>query len=343
MSLFDLSASTNSRKVPILNADYPHDVTMKATDGNATFTAVIAKDGRPDKYTYQWYVDGAAVSGATAAEYVRNVSIDKGVHTVWCEVSNKAGTVRTREAKLTVKKVPVLNGSYPENVSVHVADSVTFRVSIAEDGYPASYTYQWYVNGAAIIGATSPSYASTATPAGTRNVYCVVTNEAGSVQSRTAMLSVSARYFYSNGIFHYGGSYNWAGNSPTFQDCGIENGLWYLKADAKCFAATWGTVAANLTGISKVIFTVSSVYANGDPNDAEEDIGIARLGVTNSANLGNTAMIAEASFRMYTSGAVEYVIPVDNLSGNYFIKFVIDRTTTRDNQNWIYISAIRFE
>lgn len=199
MALFDLTANTNAKKVPILNVEYPKDVTMKATDGNATFTAVIAKDGRPDKYTYQWYVNGAPVAEANNATYVRNVSGDKGQYTVWCEVANKAGTVRTREATLTVKRLPVLNGGYPANVSVSVGSSATFRVVTSEDGYPANYSYQWYLNGAAVSGATGTSFNHYRSLEGSDTVYCIVTNEAGSVKSRDAVLTANRIYLYNNG------------------------------------------------------------------------------------------------------------------------------------------------
>jgi hypothetical protein len=199
MALFDLTASTNARKVPILNTDYPQDVIIKATDGNASFKAAIAKDGRPDKYTYLWYVDGVVVPDATGAEYVRDVSGDKGVHTVFCEVTNKAGTVRTREATLTVKRLPVLNGSYPANVSVSVGDSVTFQVVISEDGYPTNYSYQWYLNGEAALGATGDRFNHYRSLEGSDTVYCIVTNEAGWAKSRDAVFAANRIYLYNNG------------------------------------------------------------------------------------------------------------------------------------------------
>lgn len=199
MALFDLTANTNAKKVPILNVEYPKDVTMKATDGNATFTAVIAKDGRPDKYTYQWYVNGAPVAGATNATYVRNVSGDKGQYTVWCEVANKAGTVRTREATLTVKRLPVLNATYPQNASVYVTDTATFEAKIAETGYPDSYTYQWYKNGVKVAGATKSSYSFYQSTEGTATVYCEVTNDAGTVKTRTATFTANRIYLYNTG------------------------------------------------------------------------------------------------------------------------------------------------
>ena len=197
--LFDMSASSNSRKIMQLNPEYPKDVTMKSTDGTAVFKTEIAKHGRPDEYTYQWYVNGAAVAEANHKEYERNISGDKGQYTVWCEVTNKAGTATSRHATLTVKKAPVLNASYPQNANVSVGTAVTFDAKIAEAGYPNSYTYQWYKNGVAVAGATWSSYSYTPYLEGTETVYCKVTNDAGTVTTRTATLTANRIYLYKNG------------------------------------------------------------------------------------------------------------------------------------------------
>lgn len=190
MPLFDMTANTNVRKIMILNPSFPEDKTVKSTDGIATFSVAVSKDGRPNEYSYKWFVDGVAVSGVTSNSYARDVSQDMGVHTVWCEVSNKAGTVKSREANLTVNRLPVLSTSYPADATVEKGSSVTAKVSIAEAGYPASYTYQWYNNGSAVSGATGSSYTFTAGTAGDVELYCKVSNSAGTVTSRTATIKV---------------------------------------------------------------------------------------------------------------------------------------------------------
>lgn len=188
--IFDLTANTNARKIMILNPSLPEDKTVKSTDGTAIFSVAVSEDGRPKEYSYQWFVDGTLVSGATSNSYVRDVTGDIGQHSVWCEVSNKAGTVKSREAKLTVNRLPVLSTSYPADATVENGSSVTAKVSIAAAGYPASYTYQWYNNGSAVSGATGSSYTFTAGTAGDVELYCKVSNSAGTVTSRTATIKV---------------------------------------------------------------------------------------------------------------------------------------------------------
>ena len=100
------------------------------------------------------------------------------------------------------RTVPVLNGSYPADVTgKEVGSSATFEVKVATDGYPAEYTYQWYVNGSAVSGATGASYTRSKLAMGTYTVYCMVTNKAGTTVSRTAKLTVTKQYLFRNGAF----------------------------------------------------------------------------------------------------------------------------------------------
>lgn len=104
-------------------------------------------------------------------------------------------------------ETPVLNSSYPANVTQleKAGGSASFSVKIATEGNPDTYTYQWYVNGSAVSGATSSSYTKTGlTSAGTYSIYCKVTNKAGSVNSRTATLTVQT----SKPAFSYSGAYS---------------------------------------------------------------------------------------------------------------------------------------
>ena len=58
-------------------------------------------------------------------------------------------------------------------------------------GQNNSYTYQWYKNGSIVSGATSSSYTFTPSAIGTTTLYCEVTNNAGTVTSRTATITAN--------------------------------------------------------------------------------------------------------------------------------------------------------
>lgn len=93
-----------------------------------------------------------------------------------------------------VKALPVLNAGLPANGSLVAGsgDTLTLSVAIATPGVPPQYTYQWYKNGTAISNATNSTYTVTAEAAiKTDSYYCVVTNKAGAVQSRTATVAMT--------------------------------------------------------------------------------------------------------------------------------------------------------
>lgn len=208
-------------ELPILNSSYPKDVSLTVIEDNAasaTFYAELSAPGNPAKYTYQWYVDGAKVSGATSSSYTKTGLSSTATYRVYCEITNKAGTVTTRTAILSVVQYtkPVLNSSYPADVTQveKSGGSATFKISISTAGSPASYTYQWYVDNKAVSGATSSSYTKSGlTSAATYTVYCNVTNAAGTVKSRTATLTVQSSqpsYTYSGShTLVKEGTYNW--------------------------------------------------------------------------------------------------------------------------------------
>ena len=89
-----------------------------------------------------------------------------------------------------IKKLPVLNPSYPANVTCWHGEQATFKVEIATPGVPAEYTYQWYLDGAKWTEATTATVIWSGASIGSHSIYCVVTNKAGEVTSRVATLTV---------------------------------------------------------------------------------------------------------------------------------------------------------
>ena len=194
-------------ELPVLDENYPQDVSLTVIKGNtvsATFNAIFATHGKPAEYTYQWYVDGAAVEGANSAVFVMADLGETVNHSVYCEITNKAGTVTTRVATLKVTQhyTPILDASYPADVTLNDGSttSATFKVQIDTAGNPAEHTYQWYVNGESVEGETGASYTRTnLIKYEVLSVYCAVTNAVGTVQSRTATLTVGHTLLYING------------------------------------------------------------------------------------------------------------------------------------------------
>jgi hypothetical protein len=156
----------------------------------ATFS-VVATGSAP--MTYQWSMNGTAISGATSASYTTSATTTANSgETFSASVSNSAGSATSGNATLTVNPVvtsPAIT-SNPTNQTVIAGQTATFFVAASGT---APLTYQWSMNGTAISGATSLSYTTAATTtANSGETFSVaVSNSAGSATSSSATLIVN--------------------------------------------------------------------------------------------------------------------------------------------------------
>ncbi len=140
-------------------------------------------------FTYQWFKGGTALPGATGASLtVADVSVaSAGAYTV--KVSNGMGSVTSAVANLTLAAAPAF--------TVQPAGG-TFAVGAAvvlTPGYSgtAPLSYQWYRDGASIVGWTAATLALTPAAVSKAGVYTVtVSNAFGSADSAAAAVQVVA-------------------------------------------------------------------------------------------------------------------------------------------------------
>ncbi|MDB6169166.1 MAG: hypothetical protein JWM88_2030 [Verrucomicrobia bacterium] len=159
-----------------------------AMAGAAAGFSVSATGTAP--FSYQWYKDGAAISGAGGATFqiAAAQAGDAGNYTV--TVSNSAGFVNSASAALVVNAASPSIVSQPQAASVVAGGSVTFT---AVPGGSPPFAYQWFKNGVPISGATSSAMIVSPVGASNAGSYSVtVTNAAGSVTSGVALLTVLA-------------------------------------------------------------------------------------------------------------------------------------------------------
>ena len=166
----------------------PANATVTA-GASATFSVAAAGTA---PLSYQWQRSGTAIPGATAASYTTAAAVtaDSGA-TFSVVVSNAAGNITSRAAQLTVNAVAPSITTQPASATVIAGASATFSVVAAGT---APLSYQWQRSGTAIPGANAASYTTAATvnsDSGTAFAV-VVTNSAGTVTSRAAVLTVSS-------------------------------------------------------------------------------------------------------------------------------------------------------
>ncbi|WP_276968153.1 PKD domain-containing protein, partial [Metallibacterium scheffleri] len=158
-----LSETVNSDPVvSIASSQNPTDV------GNSvTFTASASQG--TGSFSFTWYVNGATQSSttdsldlsfSTAGSYYVNVTIKDSV-----------GDSASYSFKETVNPDPSVSITTSQNPT-DIGNSVTFTAS--GNGGTGSYSYQWYVGGNAISGATSSTYTTSFTSSGTDTIYVII-------------------------------------------------------------------------------------------------------------------------------------------------------------------------
>ena len=158
--------------------------------GDTTTLSVTAIGSGP--FSYQWrregvnLADGGIVDGATAATLNLNSVTGANAGGYDVIVSNVYGCVTSAVATLTV--VDPYISSDPVSQIAQVGDGCTFSVTAAGAGV----NYQWWKDGAALVGATDASLTLSAVQAADAGSYdVVVTSPYGCVTSAVATLSVN--------------------------------------------------------------------------------------------------------------------------------------------------------
>jgi hypothetical protein len=185
---------TVNNPVPAISAQ-PESQTVTAP-ATAAFSVTATGTG---SLSYQWYKNGAAISGATSATYTTpatTTGANGAGFTV--TVADSFGSTTSTTAILTVNPAPTLNlspvgpvliGGQPQNQTVIAPASATFSAT-AIGTEPISY--QWNENGAPISGATSATYTTPATSSADngKSFTVTVTNSVNGFTSAPATLTV---------------------------------------------------------------------------------------------------------------------------------------------------------
>jgi hypothetical protein len=167
-------------------------VSATVVAGQAASFSISAAGSLP--LSYQWRRNGANIAGATQGSYVTGATTSAESGSAFTVlVSNSLGSVTSAAAILTVHTAAIVPSitTQPANQSVTAAQTATF--SVVASGTPP-LSYQWQKGGAAIAGATAPSYTTPATSTSDNGAAFQVTvkNAAGSVSSNLANLTVMA-------------------------------------------------------------------------------------------------------------------------------------------------------
>jgi outer membrane protein assembly factor BamB/LysM repeat protein len=169
----------------------PGSVTLDVGQSQ-TFTSTVS--GGTSPYSYQWCLNGAAVSGATSSSWTFTPS-SSGSYAVYLNVTDHAGLrAESNTGSVTVNLALSVSIS-PTSASIAPGHSQTFTSTVSGGTLP--YSYQWYLNGVAQSGATGASWTFTSSTTGSYTVYVKVTDSASTpvtLQSNTAGITVSSGF-----------------------------------------------------------------------------------------------------------------------------------------------------
>ncbi len=244
------AGSDSSKTTVTINSSIttPLPGTTNVAQGSATPLTIVASGTPP--ITYQWYYNSTAITGATSASYSKTWgAADGGVYKV--VVTNPTGT-DSSSTQLTV--APVITAGLSAGTSVAQAGSTALSVTASGT---ATITYQWYLNGTAITGATTNSYSKTwgAADGGTYKV--VATNAAGK-DSSTTQVTVSPMITAGLGANTSISINSTTALSVTAAGTATLAYQWYLNgtaitgATSNSYSKTWGAADG---GVYKVVVT----------------------------------------------------------------------------------------
>ncbi|OIQ90481.1 pseudomonalisin precursor [mine drainage metagenome] len=142
--------------------------------------------------TYQWYLNGKAISGANLESYtIATVQpADTGDYSV--SVENAYGRVTSDAVALTFIVMPVITTQ-----PVGLDDLTSAQVALSVTAQGGQLTYQWRLNGKPITGATGSTYIVTNPSAG-GSYDVVVSNVVGSVTSTAVQLRPSQGFAFAD-------------------------------------------------------------------------------------------------------------------------------------------------
>lgn len=185
------STSTRFTTGSTFSNDFPIIVTQPSSIlVNLGNTATFFISALGSNLTYQWFKNNVSITGATSPIYsFPALSNSPGGYS--CKVQNTAGEVTSATATLTLTTIAPTIVQEPSDLAVSSGQTAVFTV--VANGTPP-LDYQWRRNNVNIAGAASASYTITNVSVGDSNNYsCIISNSAGSVTTRSAILTVTAQ------------------------------------------------------------------------------------------------------------------------------------------------------
>jgi len=193
------SSPVNAETVKPITVSISASASAITVGQSAQFTASV--NGGNPPYTYQWYVNGNPVSGSASNTYTFDPS-SSGTYNVYVAVTDSTGTTQnSNPLSITVYRAISVSTSAPVTA---ITTGQSIQINASASGGNGQFTYQWYVNGNQVSGATSPTFVFKPSSNGTYSIYVTVTDSTGKTSASSpitinvnsaSIISPSNQYF----------------------------------------------------------------------------------------------------------------------------------------------------
>jgi hypothetical protein len=156
------SCSATSNTITVTVVEYPQ--ASISPSGSTTFcqgNSVLLSATTGSSYTYQWLKNGATINGATSQTYLASEAGDYSV-----TITN-SGSCSSTSTEVTIVVNPLPTSNITANGPTIFCNG---GIVVLSANQSAGYSYQWLLNGNAILGALSPDYSATTSGAYSCNI-----------------------------------------------------------------------------------------------------------------------------------------------------------------------------
>jgi gliding motility-associated-like protein len=258
-------------------------------------------------YTYQWNLNGTAITGATSSTYIANAA---GSYTV--TITNNNGCTATSSAVVvTVNALPTVNAI--TGTSTLCVGATSALASTTTGGtWSTSNNAIATVNASGVVNAIS---------AGTATITYSVTNSNGCTNTATQVVTINALPT----VAAITGANSVCAGSTIQLESATANGVWSSGNTAVATIGTNGVVTGVSAGVSTISYTVTN--SNGCVTSVTADVNVNAVpnsavvpsGATTFCQGGSVVLTASAGTSyQWSNGAQTQAITVTS-GGSYYV------------------------